>query len=140
MAERAETGLRSTRQRHAIERALGAARGFHTAQELHDELRRDGVSVGLTTVYRTLQTLAEGGAVDVLRNGEGEVIYRRCTTGEHHHHLVCRACGHSVEVASDDVERWAGETATHHGFTSVTHTAELYGLCHSCSPEGRPGK
>ncbi len=100
--------------------------------ELHDELRAAGENVGLTTVYRTLQGLADAGDVDVLRTADGEAIYRRCGTAEHHHHLVCRACGTSVEVASDEVERWAETTAEHHGFTDVEHTAELYGVCGSC--------
>jgi Fur family transcriptional regulator, ferric uptake regulator len=124
---------KSTRQRAAILDALDRSEAFRTAQELHDELRRRGERVGLTTVYRTLQALAETGHLDVLRNGEGEAIYRRCATGSHHHHLVCRACGSSIEIGSEEVEVWAAQTARRHGFTSVTHTAEVYGLCSTCS-------
>lgn len=126
--------MRTTRQRAAVGEALDRAGGFRTAQALHDEMKAAGETVGLTTVYRTLQGLAEAGEVDVLRRGDGEAIYRRCATGEHHHHLVCRTCGASVEVASDDVERWAATTAERHGFTDVEHTAELYGVCSGCSP------
>ena len=125
--------MRATRQRVAIRAALDRAGAFRTAQDLHDEMRAAGENVGLTTVYRTLQSLAEAGEVDVLRTGDGEAIYRRCATGEHHHHLVCRACGTSVEVASEAVEHWAAQTALRHGFTEVEHTAELYGLCGSCA-------
>lgn len=124
---------RNTRQRSALVAALRAADGFRTAQELHDELREGGSRIGLTTVYRNLQALSDSETIDVLRNSEGEAIYRLCTTGAHHHHLVCRSCGMSVEIASDEVERWAERTARAHGFTSVTHTAELYGVCGSCS-------
>jgi Fur family transcriptional regulator, ferric uptake regulator len=84
-------------------------------------------------VYRTLQALAGNGILDVLRNDEGEAIYRRCITSDHHHHLVCRSCGRSVEIASDKVESWAARTARRHGYTSVTHTVEVYGLCRECS-------
>lgn len=125
--------MRTTRQRAAVRHALDRAGGFRTAQALHDEMKAAGETVGLTTVYRTLQGMAEEGEVDVLRTGDGEAIYRRCATGEHHHHLVCRTCGASVEVASDDVERWAATTAERHGFTDVEHTAELYGVCSGCS-------
>jgi Fur family ferric uptake transcriptional regulator len=125
---------RSTRQRTAIAAALHAANGFRSAQDLHDDLRDAGKRVGLTTVYRTLQGLADSGHVDVLRTDEGEAIYRLCPTDEHHHHLVCRSCGHSVEISSDEIEHWAERTADRHGFTHVTHTAEVYGLCRSCSP------
>ena len=125
--------LRSTRQRDAIQAALRRAARFLSAQELHRDMRRSGDRVGLTTVYRTLQSLAETGEVDVLTNTDGEAIYRRCRSEDHHHHLVCRACGNSVEVASEEVERWAGETARRHDYTAVTHTAELYGLCRACT-------
>lgn len=124
---------RNTRQRVALEEALRSADGFRTAQELHDELRRHGSRIGLTTVYRNLQALSDTDSVDVLRNAEGEVIYRLCATDAHHHHLVCRSCGASIEIASDEVEQWADRTARAHGFTAVTHTAELYGMCTACS-------
>jgi Fur family transcriptional regulator, ferric uptake regulator len=125
--------LRSTRQRDAIQAALHRAARFLSAQELHQDLKRSGDRVGLTTVYRTLQSLATTGELDVLINTEGEATYRRCRSDEHHHHLVCRACGSSVEVASEEVERWAGETARRHEYSAVTHTAELYGLCRACT-------
>jgi Fur family ferric uptake transcriptional regulator len=125
---------RNTRQRADLVEALRSAAGFRTAQELHDELKAGGARIGLTTIYRNLQALSDQGAVDVLRNSEGESIYRLCATDAHHHHLVCRNCGTSVEISSDEVERWADRTARAHGFTSVTHTAELYGVCASCGP------
>ncbi|HEX2050829.1 MAG TPA: Fur family transcriptional regulator [Actinomycetota bacterium] len=125
-------GKRTTRQRAAIVDALGAAGGFRTAQELHDELRAAGARVGLTTVYRNLQALADAGDVDVVRNPGGESMYRRCARGGHHHHIVCRSCGWSAEIASDAIETWATRAARRHGFVDVTHTAEVYGLCPSC--------
>lgn len=124
---------RSTKQRAAIKDALVAADGFRTAQELHDELKTEGQRVGLTTVYRNLQALAQAGEVDMLRTAEGEAIYRRCETGEHHHHLVCTKCGNSVEVASEEIESWAARVAQRHGFTPVEHTAEVFGICSGCT-------
>jgi Fur family ferric uptake transcriptional regulator len=126
-------GLRSTRQRTAVAEALDRVDGFRSAQELHDQLRQDGASVGLTTVYRHLQALAEAGHVDVLRTDGGEAVYRRCPTAEHHHHLVCRGCGRSVEVEGPEVEAWASAVAVAHGFTDVSHTVEVFGTCASCA-------
>lgn len=123
---------RATRQRAAISEALDGARGFRTAQELHDQLRRKGERVGLTTVYRALQAMVGDGDIDVVRSSDGEAMYRRCRSDVHHHHLVCTACGASVEVSSAALEEWARRTARRHGFTSVTHTAELYGICRTC--------
>jgi Fur family ferric uptake transcriptional regulator len=124
-------GTRPTRQRRAVAGALQDFEGFRSAQEIHEQLRRDGENVGLSTVYRTLQALADGGEVDVLRTDEGEALYRRCSTS-HHHHLVCRSCGRTVEVEGPAVERWAGMVAGRHGFTDVSHTLEIFGTCSGC--------
>ena len=129
----AEPQRRTTRQREAIARVLGESDRFRTAQDLHDDLRRAGDRVGLTTVYRELQKLSEVGEIDALTNPAGETIYRRCRSRQHHHHLVCRSCGRSEEVAGDEIEEWASRTAAGHGFSSVTHVAELYGLCGGCA-------
>lgn len=128
---RAAVGVRSTRQRSAISALLDDIEEFKSAQELHDELRRRGEGIGLTTVYRTLQTLAEAGTVDVLRTDTGESVYRRCSSG-HHHHLVCRQCGYTVEVEGPTVEQWAKATADQHAFTDVSHTVEIFGTCQTC--------
>ncbi|MFD0362851.1 Fur family transcriptional regulator [Nocardia sp. GCM10030253] len=129
-------GIRSTRQRSAIAALLSDIEEFRSAQELHDELRRRGEGIGLTTVYRTLQSLADAGLVDVLRTDTGESVYRQCSTG-HHHHLVCRHCGRTVEVEGPTVEAWAESIAGEHGFTEVSHTMEVFGTCKSCAKAGR---
>jgi Fur family ferric uptake transcriptional regulator len=122
---------RTTRQKTAISAALDEIEAFVTAQELHELLRRRGERVGIATVYRCLQTLADANKVDVLRTADGETAYRRCSQG-HHHHLVCRSCGHAVEVDGPGVERWADKTAAAHGFTDVSHTLEIFGTCADC--------
>ncbi|TWE12376.1 Fur family zinc uptake regulator [Rudaeicoccus suwonensis] len=125
---------RSTKQQAAVAHRLDELSDFVSAQELHASLRDNGESVGLATVYRVLQTLATDGEVDVLRNPEGESIYRRCSTG-HHHHLVCRQCGRAVEVEGPAVERWAAKVSEEHGFTNVEHTVEIFGMCAECSAQ-----
>lgn len=126
--------VRSTKQRSAISDLLDSVDEFRSAQELHEELRRRGAGIGLTTVYRTLQSLADAGSVDVLRTTTGESVYRRCSSG-HHHHLVCRGCGFTVEVEGVAVEQWTRRISADHGFTDVEHTAEIFGLCAGCSGE-----
>lgn len=124
--------LRSTRQRIAVSALLDRLADFRSAQEIHEELRRVGEGIGLTTVYRTLQTLADAGEVDVLRTDSGEAVYRRCTSMEHHHHLVCRRCGRTVEIEGPDMENWAQRVAEEHGFSELSHTVEIFGLCRVC--------
>lgn len=125
-------GLRATKQRAAVSKLLNEINDFRSAQELHDELRRQGEGIGLTTVYRTLQSLAEAGEIDVLRTESGEAVYRRCSS-HHHHHLVCRVCSRTVEVADPPVEDWAERIARQHGFSQVSHTVEILGTCPECT-------
>ena len=122
---------RRTRQRAAVQDVLAELHEFRTAQQVHDELRRRGDSIGLTTVYRTLQALAESDELDALRTADGETAYRRCSDG-HHHHLVCRSCGRTVEVSGPAVERWANAVAAEHGFREVSHDLEIFGTCGDC--------
>lgn len=124
--------IRPTRQRQVVAGVLDELAEFRSAQDIHAVLADRGEPVGLATVYRTLQLLADSDLVDVLRNDAGEALYRRCSEG-HHHHLVCRTCGRTVEVEGPTVERWAGRVADEHGFTDVSHTLEIFGTCPSCT-------
>lgn len=123
---------RPTRQQAAVAAALQDVQDFTSAQDLHAHLRTSGDPVGLATVYRTLTGMAEAGEVDVLRTDEGEAVYRMCSTG-HHHHLVCRGCGRTVEIEGPAVERWTEKVAVEHGFSDVSHTLEIFGTCADCS-------
>ena len=122
-----------TRQRAAVSELLGRTEDFRSAQQLHESLREGGDSVGLATVYRTLQALAEAGEVDVLRADDGENLYRRCESVKHHHHLVCRDCGTTVEISGGAVEAWTEEMAARHGFSDIEHTLDLFGRCGDCT-------
>jgi Fur family transcriptional regulator, ferric uptake regulator len=130
--DRTASPVRATRQRAAVAALLTESEEFRSAQDLHLLLRGRGEAIGLTTVYRTLQAMADGGEVDVLRSGDGETVYRRCSTG-HHHHLVCRSCRRTVEVEGPAVEKWAERVAEEHGFSDVEHTVEVFGTCARCA-------
>ena len=124
----ASTARRASRQRTAVSAYLTRRTTFASAQEIHAALRESGEPVGLATVYRALQAMVEDGELDALRTDDGETVYRRCGTS-HHHHLVCRECGRTVEVEAPDVERWADAVAAQHGFGDVMHTLEIFGVC-----------
>jgi Fur family ferric uptake transcriptional regulator len=126
-----QVGQRSTKQRAAITALLDQLDEFRSAQELHEKLRAEGEGIGLTTVYRTLQSLSDAGEIDVLHTGNGEAMYRRCSA-HHHHHLVCRHCGSTVEVEGPAVEKWADRVAAENGFSEVSHTVEIFGACAPC--------
>jgi Fur family ferric uptake transcriptional regulator len=127
---------RNTRQRTEILTLLDESSDFQSAQRVYLALRDRGAKVGLTTVYRTLQILAEADEVDTMRLPGGEQLYRRCSRPSHHHHLVCRECGNTVEIAGPAIERWADKVAEEHGYIEVSHTIDLFGVCPGCA--GRP--
>ncbi len=126
-----EPALRPTRQRLAVAAALEQFSDFRSAQEVHESLRAGGDNVGLSTVYRALQAMADAGEIDMLRAEAGEAVYRRCSN-THHHHLVCRTCGATVEVEGPAVERWTRAVADEHGYSDVSHTLEIFGTCANC--------
>jgi len=123
---------RNTWQREAVRTALSERDQFVSAQALHAALRDDGSSIGLATVYRALADLAEEGEADSLQQ-EGEALYRACTPGNHHHHLICRQCGMTVEIEAAAVESWARALAAEHGFTAAEHVVDVFGLCPQCT-------
>jgi Fur family ferric uptake transcriptional regulator len=125
---------RATRQRIAVSALLREVEEFRSAQDLHRLLGERGERVGLTTVYRTLQSLADAGEIDVMRIATGEHLYRRCGQGHrHHHHLLCRECGRTVEIDGPPVERWVDRAAAEHGYTDLSHTFDIVGRCPNCA-------
>jgi Fur family ferric uptake transcriptional regulator len=122
---------RNTWQKDAVKHALGEAIGFVSAQQLHLVLRNHGSTIGLATVYRALADLADAGDADALQSKDGELLYRACTNA-HHHHLICRACGKTVEIEAERVESWADEVAKEHGFAHPSHTIDIFGTCSDC--------
>lgn len=129
-------GIRPTRQRRAILKAVAAQDRPVSAQTLHESLRKSGAQAGLATVYRTLQALAEAGVLQTFQTPAGEVAYKVCEPG-HHHHLICTQCGRVEEIPSCEVEGWASSVARRRAFTVTSHQADIYGVCASCSGRKR---
>lgn len=125
---------RRTWQRAAVQEALSSREAFVSAQSLHLALKAGGSPIGLATVYRALADLAEEGEADSLQS-DGESLYRACTSPGHHHHLICRSCGRTVEIEADDIEQWAAAVATRYGFRDPQHVVDVFGTCGACATE-----
>lgn len=123
---------KTTKRRALIAAAVEENSEFVTAQQIHAQLRSAGESVGLATVYRALQAMEEAGQLDSIRTGEGESAYRVCSSG-HHHHLICRQCGKTVEIFPEGLEDWVANIAAENGFSDPDHLVEVWGLCSQCS-------
>jgi Fur family ferric uptake transcriptional regulator len=122
---------RNTRQKAAVKHALSEATGFVSAQQLHQVLQNHGSTVGLATVYRALADMAAANEADSLQSRDGELLYRACGT-DHHHHLICRQCGLTIEIEAERVEKWADDLAETHGFSDASHTIDIFGTCSDC--------
>ena len=126
-----DAGVRPTRQRVRVLDELMSEPDDVTAQQLHDRLRSRGEKLGLATVYRTLGLLAEAGVIDALSHRPGELCYRLCGPG-HHHHLVCSSCHRVVELADCELDPWLERISRAHGFVTTGHRLEVSGLCAAC--------
>jgi Fe2+ or Zn2+ uptake regulation protein len=126
-ALRLPADVRLTPQREAVLRAIEGERGSFTATEIYDSAREIEPSLGLATVYRTLELLRGAGGVRQL----GGATYVRCHPG-HHHHLVCVSCG-AVEETELCGAPSAATLKRRHGFVAETHELDVYGVCASCA-------
>lgn len=123
---------RTTWQKTAVLEELSNSDEFVSAQELHQKISVSGKKLGLTTVYRALTEMVEQGLADSLSISDGEMRYRICTP-EHHHHLICRGCGKTVEFDLPGFEELALKVARENSFTDLSHEIELFGLCNNCA-------
>ena len=126
---------RNTWQREAVREALADSGGFVSAQDLHARLRGD-TGIGLATVYRTLANFAKSGEADSLQSPDGENLFRACESTGHHHHLICRRCGKTVEIEASAVEKWARDVAAENGFRDAEHLVDIFGVCAECASAG----
>lgn len=126
-----EAGLRVTRQRLAVLDALKDRTEALSAQDVYHEFRQRGESIGLSTVYRALESLQDAGLLDAI-DREGEQAFRYCSTG-HHHHLICISCNEVEELKGTIVEEWVERVSEVHDFDVTGHRADIYGRCASCS-------
>ena len=110
--------------------AVESQRGAFTVVDLFERARKKEPTLGLATVYRTVDLLREVGSVRPLA-GAGEGAYVRCHTG-HHHHLVCSACGAVEETELCGVPS-AALLRRRHGFRAESHELEVYGTCARCA-------
>jgi len=124
---------RMTRQKRAVAALLAETGEFSSAQDLNGRLKAAGEKIGLATVYSQLRALADAGEIDSVRGDSGEALYRRCDLVSHHHHLVCRRCGHAVELDAPEVETWARRVGGSYGFRHLDHVLEITGICDRCS-------
>jgi Fur family transcriptional regulator, ferric uptake regulator len=121
--------VRLTSQRRALLDTIADWNGSFTVVDVFERARKRSPRLGLATTYRTVDLLRQSGSVRALA-GEERSAYVRCGP-EHHHHLVCLACG-SVEDTEECPLPSAAEMKRRYGFSPESHELEIYGTCRSC--------
>ncbi|HEX6491162.1 MAG TPA: transcriptional repressor [Gaiellaceae bacterium] len=131
-------GHRDGRARRAIVEALGRQHCCLTAQELFDQLRKEGHRVGIASIYRTLEQLSRDGFLQRIDIGAGIARFEPLHTGgEHHHHLVCEDCGKVEAFADEQLERALRQVEGRTGYSVAGHELVLRGACDECFPAQR---
>lgn len=128
-------GARLSAQRALIAEAIASLPGAFTAEDLHEAVLRIAPGIGLATVYRALAAMHAVGSVTTVGERAGSALFARCDRHDHHHHLVCTACGAVVGIDCPlGTETLA--SAARAGHLVTRHEITLYGLCAGCRTTG----
>lgn len=125
-------GFRLTPQRYTILNVLLDAGAHLSPLEVFQ--RASAQLPGLTepTVYRTLSFLAEQGLIMAAHMGSGQLVYE---ASDHiHHHLICRSCSGSIQIAHDALQELYDRLYAETGFRADSSHVTLFGLCPECQP------
>jgi len=130
-----EQQYKLTPQRKVILKALLNHSNDHlSAEELYEIVKRQNPDIGLATVYRTLDLLAELDILQKMNFGDGRSRYEFNTQDiHHHHHLICTSCGKVTEFDDDLLESLESMIQRRTGFDINDHDLKFYGVCKDCS-------
>jgi Fur family ferric uptake transcriptional regulator len=132
----AQHHLKVTKERRAILKAFVEAERHVSAEELHQQVKKTHRSIGLATIYRTLNLFCQCGLAQQHQFGGGHTRYELVYNVNHHDHLVCIGCGKIIEFENQNIEKLQEEVARKSRFTVFHHKLEMYGHCHACAQKG----
>lgn len=124
-------GYRITAARRAVVTALAESDQPLEAAEIFRRARAYCASLGLVTVYRTLDALAELGLVERVHRPQGCTAFVAAAPG-HQHMLVCERCGQVAFFSGDDLNDLIRRVAAESGFQIADHWLQLFGRCPQC--------
>lgn len=123
-------GYRMTPQRLAILHVLHHSRGHMSPVEVYEQARHELPGLTETTVYRTLEFLAENGLARPALTGNGHLVYELAR--HEHHHLICRTCGNEMEVEHELIKSMYQALETESGYKLTDSHLTFFGLCPNC--------
>ena len=126
-------GYKVTPQRRVIIGVIMNSHEHLTPAALHERVLRLDPSVGLVTVYRTIEILTELGFICEMHAGGGSRSYLMRRPSEHHHHLICSDCGKVIDFTDCDLDKLEHRLAQENKFKIDSHLLEFLGQCRECN-------
>jgi len=131
-------GYRRTPQREMILEAIHNLGGHFCAEQIYQAVRAQSPYVNRSTVYRTLELFKEVGLLIELHASNGQTKYELATAG-YHHHLVCRCCGQTIEVADRYLDSLVQDLREEYGFEAQIQHLAIFGRCADCRQVANSG-
>jgi Fur family ferric uptake transcriptional regulator len=125
-------GYKVTQQRRVIISAIIDSHEHLTPAAMHERVLREDSSIGLVTIYRTIDILTELDFICEMHTGGNGRSYLIRSPAEHHHHLICSGCGKVIDFTDCDLERLEHRLAKENGFIIDSHLLEFLGQCRQC--------
>lgn len=100
-------------------------------QELYQKILKKQKKIGLTSIYRSLDLFESLNMVFKITNGSS-VKYQLCEIEDHHHHIICKSCGHVAALNFCDISSWSKKVADSTGYQVTDHQLNFYGFCKAC--------
>jgi Fur family ferric uptake transcriptional regulator len=134
-----EKKLSLSHPRLLIYQELSSALNPLSPLEIYQNLLKKKRRVGLTSIYRSLDLFESLGIVFKIPNGS-VVKYKLCELEDHHHHIICKTCGHVVELDFCDILGWSEKVMESTGYEVTDHELSFYGYCKACKTFNRRAK
>ncbi|OGN97928.1 MAG: hypothetical protein A2Y89_06260 [Chloroflexi bacterium RBG_13_51_18] len=128
-----KNGFKITPQRRAVIDAIAGSHEHLTPAAIYNRVRREHPSIGLVTVYRTIEVLAGLGLICETHAGGSCRSYLMRRPSEHHHHLICSDCGKVVDFTNCDLDDLESRLVKETRFKINGHLLEFLGQCLECS-------
>lgn len=126
-------GYRMTPQRQIVLDVIAEHGGHVNTHEIVTAVQAEMPVLNKATVYRTLDFLCELQLITRTEIG-GQAVYELCS-GETHHHLVCRVCGHVAELSDVHFKDLADHLLAEHNFVAELNHMAISGICSQCQPD-----
>jgi Fur family transcriptional regulator, ferric uptake regulator len=138
-SELRQRGFKVTPQRRTIIREIIDSKEHQTPNAIYEKVRREHPSIGLVTIYRTLEMLAELGLICEMHAGGSCRSYLMRRPAEHHHHLICSDCGKVVDFTDCGLEELEKRISKESHFKINGHLLEFLGQCRKCAAKSSTG-